>query len=274
MRARNRFVILARTPAPDDEAIPLVPPRRPTNGRATSSGRHRKPKSTGGPAYLTAATLAAFTVSGMNVPGAIGDAGQASSSSPASNATPGETPRQQLAISAVQLRDTLGKQQEERASRLRRVRAEAVSLARKAAKEARIAAEKARPKWVTPVVGYRLTAGFGEYGLWSSVHTGQDFAAPYGTPVRAVGDGTIIFASYDGAYGNKLVVEHADGTVSWYAHLDSFLQTSGAVKAGDLIGRVGSTGNSTGDHLHLEIRPGGGVPVPPLTWLRQQGVQV
>lgn len=243
-----------------------MPPRRPTRGR------HRRPKTTGGPAYVTAATLAAFTVGGMNVPGAIGDARQASSSAPARSAAADSS--QRVTISAVQLRDTLAEQQEERASRVRVAREEAVRLAQKSVKEARIAAEKARPKWVVPVLGYRLTAGFGDYGLWSSAHTGQDFAAPYGTPVRAIGDGKIIFASYDGAYGNKIVVEHTDGTVSWYAHMAAFLQTSGTVKAGDVIGRVGSTGNSTGDHLHLEVRPGDGNAVPPLTWLRQHGVKV
>ena len=180
----------------------------------------------------------------------------------------------QVTIAAVQLRDTLAEQQEQRASRIRVAREEAVRLAQKAVKEARIAAEKARPKWVVPLLGYRLTAGFGDYGLWSSAHTGQDFAAPYGTAVRSIGDGKIIFASYDGAYGNKLVVEHPDGTVSWYAHLSVFVQTSGTVKAGDVIGRVGTTGNSTGDHLHLEVRPGDGAPVPPLTWLREHGVKV
>jgi murein DD-endopeptidase MepM/ murein hydrolase activator NlpD len=220
---------------------------------------------------VTAATLAAFAVSGMNVPNAIGDARQAASTSPATAAPEGSTPRSP--ISAVQLRDTLAQQQEERASRLRTARAEAARLAAKAAKEARIAAEKARPKWVSPLLGYRLTAGFGEYGLWAGMHTGQDFAAPSGTPVRSVGDGKVIFAGYDGAYGYKVVVEHESGTVSWYAHLSSILQDGGTVKAGDVIGRVGSTGNSTGDHLHLEIRPPGDQPVPPLTWLRQKGVR-
>ena len=112
-----------------------------------------------------------------------------------------------------------------------------------------------------PVSGFRLTAGFGEYGLWSSSHTGQDFACAYGTPVHAVGDGRIIFAAYDGAYGNKIVIEHEDGTVTWYAHMDSFVRTSGTVQAGDVIGRVGMTGNTTGAHLHLEVRPHDGAPV-------------
>jgi murein DD-endopeptidase MepM/ murein hydrolase activator NlpD len=243
-----------------------VPPRRPTRGR------HRRPKNTGGPAYVTAATLAAFAVSGMNVPGAIGDARQAASSTPAAAAA--DSTSATATISAVQLRNTLAEQQEERASRLRTAQAEAVRLAKKSVKEARIAAEKARPKWVLPVAGFRLTAGFGDYGLWSSAHTGQDFAASYGTPVRSVGDGRIIFAAYDGSYGNKIVVEHEDGTVTWYAHLSSFERTGGVVQAGDVIGRIGSTGNSTGDHLHLEVRPGDGAPVPPLTWLRQHGVRI
>ncbi|MGH8938063.1 MAG: hypothetical protein ACRDV2_01800, partial [Actinomycetes bacterium] len=96
-----------------------MPPRRPTRGRPNARGRHRRPKHTGGPAYVTAATLAAFTVSGMNVPGAIGDARQASSSAPATAATDAGSERS--VISAVQLRNTLAVQQEERASRLRDV---------------------------------------------------------------------------------------------------------------------------------------------------------
>jgi murein DD-endopeptidase MepM/ murein hydrolase activator NlpD len=242
-----------------------VPPRR-------SRGRHRRPKNTAGPAYVTAATLAAFTVSGMNVPGAIGDARQATSSTPAASAATSAEARSTFA--AVQLRNTLAAQQEERASRLRSAQAEAVAAYRKAAREARIAAEKARPKWVLPVSGFRLTAGFGQYGLWSHAHTGQDFACAYGTPVHAVGDGKIVFAGYDGAYGNKIAIEHPDGTVTWYAHMSAFVRTSGAVKAGDVIGRVGMTGNTTGAHLHLEVRPHDGPPVPPLTWLRAHRIKI
>jgi murein DD-endopeptidase MepM/ murein hydrolase activator NlpD len=242
-----------------------VPPRR-------SRGRHRRPKNTAGPAYVTAATLAAFTVSGMNVPGAIGDARQATSSTPAASAATSAEARSTFA--AVQLRNTLAAQQEERASRLRSAQAEAVAAYRKAARQARIAAAKARPKWVLPVSGFRLTAGFGQYGLWSHAHTGQDFACAYGTPVHAVGDGKIVFAGYDGAYGNKIAIEHPDGTVTWYAHMSAFVRTSGAVKAGDVIGRVGMTGNTTGAHLHLEVRPHDGPPVPPLTWLRAHRIKI
>jgi len=62
--------------------------------------------------------------------------------------------------------------------------------------------------------------------------------------------------------------------LTWYCHLSDLLVASGPVKAGDVIGRVGSTGNSTGAHLHLEVRPSPDAPVPPLTWLRRHGVKV
>lgn len=247
-----------------------MPPRR------TSSGRHRRTKSTGGPAYVTAATLAAFAVSGMNVPDAIGDARAATQATPSTpQAVAAADPSRRVGISATQLRSSLAQQQVERASRVRTTfLGEGVRLAQKAAKDERRAEEAARPKWVAPLEGYRLTAGFGDYGLWSSSHTGQDFAAPYGTPVRSVGDGTIVSTGYDGAYGNKIVVEHPDGTLTWYAHLSVILRTGGSVKAGDVIGQVGSTGNSTGNHVHLEVRPSPDNPVPPLTWLREHGVEV
>lgn len=222
--------------------------------------------------YVTAATLAAFAVSGLNVPDAIGDARKSAATVPVNTTEAGGSNR--VGISAVQLRNTLAAQQEERASRLRAARAEGVRLAQNAARDARAAAEAARPKWVVPVEGYRLTAGFGDTGLWSSAHTGQDFAAPEGTPVRAVGDGTIISTGYEGSYGNKLVIQHADGTLTWYCHLSAFERTDGTVKAGDVVGRIGSTGNTTGPHLHLEVRPSPDVPVPPLTWLRERGVRV
>ncbi len=240
-----------------------MPPRRPPRGR------HRKPKHNSGPAYVTAATLAAFTVSGLNVPGAIGDAREGSSSTQRSPQL-----QQARSVAASQLRQTLVTQQEQRATRTRTAFTSSVRELQAAEKKAREAREAARPKWVVPVHGYRLTAGFGDYGLWSHSHTGQDFAAPYGTTVHAVGDGKIIFASYDGAYGNKIVIQHPDGTVTWYAHMAEFLKTSGTVKAGEAIGRIGMTGNTTGPHLHLEVRPGDGAPVPPLTWLREHGVRV
>lgn len=189
---------------------------------------------------------------------------------------------QTLATAAAALREQINENQSLRVSRARVVKAEvdekirdAEEAADEAAEKAEKAAEKARPKWVRPLARSRLSAGFGEVSyLWSNRHTGQDLSAPAGTPVRSIGDGRIISTGWDGAYGQKLVVEHDDGTESWYAHLSSYERTSGRVRAGDVIGRVGSTGNSTGSHLHLEIRPGKGDPVPPLQWLRKHGAKL
>lgn len=130
-------------------------------------------------------------------------------------------------------------------------------------------------QWVLPVAGYRLTATFGQTSfLWSSVHTGLDFAAPAGTPLMAVANGTITEASYDGAYGNKTVLTLDDGTEIWYCHQTTFgVSVGDRVTGGQVIGTVGSTGNSTGSHLHLEVRPGGGDPINPYTALVDHGVQ-
>ena len=143
-------------------------------------------------------------------------------------------------------------------------------LADQAEKRAGVLADN---RWVLPVAGYRLTATFGEYGLWSSYHTGLDFAADPGTPIMAVARGVITSTGYDGAYGNKTVLTLEDGTEIWYAHQTSILVSVGDVVApGDVIGTVGSTGNVTGPHLHLEVRPGGGDPVDPRAALIANGV--
>lgn len=135
------------------------------------------------------------------------------------------------------------------------------------------AAEIALNRWVLPMDSYRVTATFGEYGLWSSYHTGLDFAGPSGTPIRAVTNGVITSVGYDGAYGNKTVLTLDDGTEIWFCHQSATTVSDGeTVRAGEIIGYVGSTGNVTGPHLHLEVRPGGGDPVDPDAALRQHGV--
>ncbi|MFF4532382.1 peptidoglycan DD-metalloendopeptidase family protein [Streptomyces sp. NPDC001407] len=128
--------------------------------------------------------------------------------------------------------------------------------------------------YTLPVGSYTLTAGFGQAGnMWSANHTGEDFAAPTGTPVKAIGSGTITHAGWAGAYGYRIVLKLDDGTEVWFCHLSSMVVTSGKVNSGDVIGRVGATGNVTGPHLHLEIRPDGGAPVDPLPWLRERGLE-
>jgi len=133
------------------------------------------------------------------------------------------------------------------------------------------------PTWTAPLSGsYRLTGRFGSSSsLWSTVHTGLDFAAPYGTPLVASTDGVVTFAGYDGAYGYKTVVTLEDGTELWYCHQSTMAVGVGErVAVGQVIGYVGTTGNTTGPHLHLEVRPGGGDPVDPWSHLSGHGVVV
>ncbi len=128
--------------------------------------------------------------------------------------------------------------------------------------------------WVRPVGAYVLTARFGDAGRrWSSTHTGLDFAAPTGTPVVSVDAGTVTFAGTAGAYGSKVEVTHADGTVTWYAHLSLIAVTEGQeVLRGGAVGTVGATGNTSGPHLHFEVRPAGGGPIDPVAALLARGV--
>lgn len=147
---------------------------------------------------------------------------------------------------------------------------------KKFAAQAQAQADKLRlNQWVLPVSGYHLTAQFGAYsGLWSHYHTGLDFAAPSGTTIHAVANGVVTSVGYDGAYGNKTVITLDDGTEVWYCHQTSYTVGEGEqVHAGETIGYVGSTGNVTGPHLHLEVRPGGGDPVDPYGALVVHGLQ-
>ncbi len=166
----------------------------------------------------------------------------------------------------------------------RKNRAAAAAAAEKAAKAKERAALAAKQKaalesvrrWVLPVSGYRITATFGSSGgLWSKGHTGDDFAVDSGTRVGSLTSGTVIRAGWEGAYGYKVEVRHWDGTVSWYCHLSSISASVGEDLApGEELGRSGSTGNSTGPHLHLEVHPGGGSAVSAINWLSDHGVDV
>ncbi|WP_226346575.1 M23 family metallopeptidase [Agilicoccus flavus] len=125
--------------------------------------------------------------------------------------------------------------------------------------------------WTTPVAGTHLTSTFGQ--RWGRLHAGLDFAGPVGTPLRSVCSGHVTFAGQAGGYGNKVEVLCWDGTLARYGHMDRIATRAGrTVRAGGLVGTLGNSGHSTGPHLHLEIRPGGGEPIDPHPWLAARGI--
>ncbi|MBK3578530.1 M23 family metallopeptidase [Streptomyces sp. MBT65] len=133
--------------------------------------------------------------------------------------------------------------------------------------------ERLRPKYALPVTQRGLSAYFGQAGVnWMSVHTGIDFPVSYGTTVMAATDG-VVSTKWNSAYGNMLILTEKDGTETWYCHLSSYRVAPGTtVKAGDPIAYSGNSGNSTGPHLHFEVRPAGGAAIDPLPWLRSHGL--
>lgn len=159
-----------------------------------------------------------------------------------------------------------------KAASARKAAAQARALA--AAKAAAIAKAAAAPKIVLPTTGYHLTARFNQAGgRWAHNHTGLDFAAPMGTPVRSVMAGEVIQADFEGAYGRQVKVRHADGTVTSYSHMSEFdVSVGDHVEAGSQVGAIGMTGNTTGPHVHFEVLPGGGAPIDPEPWLREHGL--
>ncbi|MEU9381706.1 peptidoglycan DD-metalloendopeptidase family protein [Streptomyces sp. NPDC048279] len=130
-----------------------------------------------------------------------------------------------------------------------------------------------------PVSGGTIGTGYHVAGsMWSSgYHTGVDFVVPTGTPVKAVGEGTVVTAGWGGAYGNQVVIRLADGYYAQYGHLSALSVSVGqTVTAGQQIGFSGATGNVTGPHLHFEIRtsPYYGSDIDPVGFLRLKGVVV
>lgn len=151
-------------------------------------------------------------------------------------------------------------------ARLAAERAAVEAAAQAAAEQARAASQYARPG-----VG-RLTSGFGS--RWGRLHRGVDLAAGTGSPVRAAAAGTVVAAGPEDGYGRAVRIRHADGSETLYAHNSVLLVSRGAqVSAGQQIAQEGNTGNSTGPHLHFEVRIHG-QSVDPLDWLQDRGVAV
>ncbi|MFT4166444.1 MAG: M23 family metallopeptidase [Microlunatus sp.] len=134
----------------------------------------------------------------------------------------------------------------------------------------------------SPVPGAVVGARFGQYGSWSRYHTGLDFRAGFGTPIKAVADGVVLYAGNSGDWaGNHVAIRHAGNVTTMSSHMSSMaVQAGQSVKAGQVIGYVGSTGRSFGPHLHFELYPAGVKygdvyrAVNPSPWLRSIGVNV
>lgn len=111
---------------------------------------------------------------------------------------------------------------------------------------------------VLPVTG-RITSRYGERSsLRRSTHTGLDIACNAGTDIKVVSNGTVTFSGKKGSYGNLIIVDHGNGVETWYGHCSKlYAKVGDTVTAGDVVAAVGSTGNSTGPHLHFEIRING-----------------
>ncbi|MEU4089873.1 M23 family metallopeptidase [Streptomyces aureus] len=169
---------------------------------------------------------------------------------------------------------TAAKQQDEAEAKAAAAKEKAEEAAKAKAEQERLA-ELAK-SYSLPTSSYTLTSRFGEAGsMWSSgYHTGLDFAAPTGTLIKAIHSGTITEAGWAGAYGYRTILTLDDGTELWFCHQSSIGVTVGQkVATGDVIGRVGATGNVTGPHLHLEVHPGGAATgIDPMAWLQSKGL--
>jgi murein DD-endopeptidase MepM/ murein hydrolase activator NlpD len=133
------------------------------------------------------------------------------------------------------------------------------------------------PEWSAPVPDAPTSNPFGvaNRSYAAGYHTGVDFAVSPGTPLLAVGNATVVSAGWDGAYGKEVVLRLADGRFAQYAHMSSLAVSAGQqVSAGQRIGLSGSTGNSTGPHLHFEIRTSNryGAVINPIAYLAGHGV--
>jgi murein DD-endopeptidase MepM/ murein hydrolase activator NlpD len=140
------------------------------------------------------------------------------------------------------------------------------------AEQARIKAEEEarRPKCVRPAQG-TFTSGFG--ARWGTSHNGVDIANAIGTPIVAAMDGTVIEAGPASGFGLWVRIQHEDGTITVYGHMNTIDVPQGAkVKAGQQIATIGNRGQSTGPHLHFEVWVDGGQKINPLPWLAERGV--
>jgi murein DD-endopeptidase MepM/ murein hydrolase activator NlpD len=129
-------------------------------------------------------------------------------------------------------------------------------------------------RWVNPLPQAVVTSCFGM--RWGRLHAGVDLAAPTGTTIHAAGAGVIVSAGVEGGYGNAVLIDHGDGYITHYGHMSAITVTVGQrVLAGQQIGNEGSTGHSTGPHLHFEVHRGQYKnPIEPTQWMHEHGVDI
>jgi murein DD-endopeptidase MepM/ murein hydrolase activator NlpD len=136
------------------------------------------------------------------------------------------------------------------------------------------AVEQGKPDvWLLPVpTKFEITTLFAM--RWGVMHWGVDMAAPLGTPYYAAHAGTVTLARMNGGYGNEIVIDHGNGVETIYGHASRLLVTEGQhVEAGQLLGLIGTTGYSTGPHLHFEVNVNG-VHMDPMRYLLEHGVDI
>ncbi|MEV6969353.1 M23 family metallopeptidase [Hamadaea sp. NPDC051192] len=160
--------------------------------------------------------------------------------------------------------------------------ASASADAAKKAADAKKAAEAAAAKkaaeakkaaaWVSPLPGAQVTSCYGQ--RWGVLHAGIDFAAAENTPEHAVGAGTVVAAGWNySGYGISVLIDHGNGTYTHYAHMNKTAVKAGQkVTPGQVIGYEGSTGDSTGPHLHFEVWKGMWGQINPASWLKSHGI--
>jgi murein DD-endopeptidase MepM/ murein hydrolase activator NlpD len=252
-------------------------------------GRHRRPgkvKRTTSRAAGVAALTTSGVVGGLALP-ALAAPSEKVGLSPVVSIGDAVAAQIDAQAEAQHLAAIEAEQEKAEAAARKEAAAKAAKAAAKAEKERR-AKERARraeaerkrlTTYVSPIAGSYVSTAYRAGGaVWSSgSHTGIDFHAASGTPVRSVGHGTVVEAGWGGAYGNNVVIRMHDGTYTQYGHLSSISVSVGqTVEAGRQIGLSGATGNVTGAHLHFEARTSAeyGSDIDPVAYLRSHGVEI
>ncbi|MCX5400238.1 M23 family metallopeptidase [Streptomyces sp. NBC_00102] len=249
-----------------------------------ATGTHRAP------GRLTRATARFAGAAALTATGVVGSMASPALAAEPATPSPGTTGLIGAVVLGDSIADRIADQAEAqhrgaevRARAEAKARAEAAVRVREAreakARAARAAERKRLNSFHLPIAGSYISTGYKSSGsLWSSgSHSGVDFHAATGTPVLAVGAGTVVEAGWGGAYGNNIVLRMADGTYTQYGHLSSIgVQVGQSVSSGERIGLSGATGNATGPHLHFEARTGPdyGSDMDPVAYLRAHGLTV